>query len=210
MARRAWWLVLLASVALGLVSLASNITSEAQLSGDADTFLTARFTISKLVNSGTAWAGLPILAGWLVGRRGRAAVAGIAAGLTALVTHYGVGLVFGQFDPLAWVDNSYWFVIALIVGAPLGLIGSAARRTDRWGLLASLTVPLGAILEPFYVGLFTPPAMIPTPDRVSSALTGALLLIGGVVGAIAVLRRRHRRRRLAACSASVRPGRVEP
>ena len=121
--------------------MASNITTTAQLSAQADTLLAVRSTASKLLNSGTVWAGLPILSGWLVRRRTEAAAAGIAACLIALAVHYGVGQLLGQFDSTVWVDNWYWGAFAAVVGGPLGLVGAAACRVDRWGLLAAPGYP---------------------------------------------------------------------
>ena len=193
MAGRGWCLILAASVALALVSVASNVTTMAQLSAQADNLLAVRSAVSKLVNSGTVWAGLPVLAGWLVRRRVQAAAAGIVACLIALVVHYSVGQVFGQFDSAVWVENWFWVVLAVVVGGPLGLVGAAARRIDRWGLLARLVVPVGAVLEPFYVGMFTMPAILPWPTRVSSIVSGGVLLIAGTAAGAAVFLRQGRR-----------------
>ena len=193
MARRGWRLVLAASVALGLVSVASNIATTAELSGDADNLLAVRSTVSKFLNSGAVWGGLPVLCGWLVRRRVPAAAAGMAACLLALVVHYGVGRLLGQFDPTVWTDNQFWIVLAVVVGGPLGLAGATARRVDRWGLLARLVVPVGAVLEPFIVGMFTMPAVMPWPGRVSSIVSGVVLLLAGTAGGVEVLVT-HRRR----------------
>ncbi len=182
-----------AAVALALASLASNVTTMGQLSAEANTLLAVRSTISRLVNAGVVWGGLPILSGWLVRRSLQAAVAGIAACLTALFVHYGVGRLLGLFDAEVWTENEYWFGLAVVVGAPLGLVGAAARRNDTWGLLARLALPIGAVLEPFYLGMFTVPAMMPWPGRVSSVVTGVVLVAAGTAAGAAVLVR-HRRR----------------
>ncbi|NLJ55268.1 MAG: hypothetical protein GX344_14235, partial [Intrasporangiaceae bacterium] len=58
MHRSGWVRALAVAAAIGIIALVSNITSVAQLSGEADTWLTIRFTMSRLVNSGTVWAGL--------------------------------------------------------------------------------------------------------------------------------------------------------
>lgn len=187
--RPAWWPLAAVSVALALTSLASNITSTAQLSGEADTLLAVRFTVSKLVNAGVVWAALPVFAGWWVRRRWSAAAAGVLVCLTALGVHYGVGQAFGQFDSSVWSDNLFWFVAAAVMGGPLGLVGATARRTDPLGLLAKLVVPVGAVLEPIGLGSFTPMALLPWPDRVSSSISGVLLLVAGLAGVTAVLRR---------------------
>lgn len=193
MVRRAWWLTLAASVALALASVASNMTTPAQLSAQDNTLLALRSTVSKLVNSGTVWAGVSVLAGWLVRVRVQAAAAGIVAGLAALVVHYSVGQVLGRFDLTVWAQNWFWLVLAVVMAGPLGLIGAAAHRADRWGLLASLVVPVGAVLEPFVVGMFTMPSILPWPTRVSSTVSGSVLLITGTAAGATLLLRQGRR-----------------
>jgi hypothetical protein len=184
---RGWGLVIAAAIGLALVSLASNVTTNSQALGGADTLLVLRSTISKLVNAGTVWAGLAVLSGWLVRRPARAVVAGIVACLLALGVHYGVGQLLGLFDAEGFTENSYWFAVAVIVGGPLGLIGSIARRRDQWGVAARLSVPLGAIVEPIYLDMFTRPPIFPWTVRASSAATGVLLLTIGTAGCVAVL-----------------------
>jgi hypothetical protein len=186
-ARRGWLLALVAAVALGLVSLASNVTTISEMSGEANMLLAVRSTISKLVNAGAVWAGLPILSGWLVRRPLLAAAAGTMAGLVALVAHYGVGQFFGMFDSDVWTANAFWFMAAVVVGGPLALIGAAARRADLWGVLGRLIVPVGAVLEPFVMGMFTAPTILPWPDRVSSIVSGVALLTAGILGGTAVM-----------------------
>lgn len=109
MVRAGWTKVIAVASLVGLIALASNITTTAQLSGEADTILTLRFTVSKLVNSGTVWGGLLILAGWLVRRPLPAALAGVVAGAVALVVHYGVGQLFAVYQGDIWRSNWYWF-----------------------------------------------------------------------------------------------------
>lgn len=156
--------------------------------------LAVRFTISKVVNSGAVGGGLPILYGWLVGRPGQAVAAGIAACLVALFAHYGVGRVLGIFDATVWTENQSWFALAVTVGGPLGLVGAVAHRNDGWGLLARLIVPVAAALVPSYLGMFRMPAIMPWTDRVSSVVSGVVLIVAGLFGA-AVILVRHRRRR---------------
>ncbi|CCQ14964.1 putative uncharacterized protein [Rhodococcus sp. AW25M09] len=176
---------------MALVSLASNITSESQLSAEADTLLAVRWTFSKLVNSGAVWAGLPILSGWLVRRPLQAFAAGIVASLMALFVHYGVGRLFGMFDDTVWAGNQVWFVLALVAGGPLGLVGAMARSGGPSGLLARLVVPVGAVLEPFYRRMFSVPTILPWPDRVASVAAGLILVVAGLVGGAVLIR--HRR-----------------
>ncbi len=191
---RGWVLVVVAALTLALVSWLTNITTLAQLSGEADNLLTFRFTVSKLANSGTACAGLAILCGWLIRRPVQAAAAGILGSLLALLAHYAMGWMSGMFDAADLSDNSYWFVTGTIVCGPLGLIGAVARRSDVWGLVARAVVPVGAFLEPLVIGMFFPPAMMNWPQRFSSVAGGILLMAFGVVSGVVFLadvRHRH-------------------
>lgn len=175
--------------------LISNITSLAQLSGEADTWLAIRSTLSKLVNSGTVWGGVLILAGWLVRRPTHAALAGAIAGLVALSVHYGLGLLLDAIGPDSWVDvygpsvwcgNWLWFAAALVLGPPLGVLGAAARRRDLWGLAARLVVPVAAVVEPLALGMLT-------RSDAPSIAAGIVLRVAGLLGVAIVLLRRRRR-----------------
>lgn len=163
-----------------------------QLSGEAQAALAVRSTISKVVNSGAIWGGLPILAGWLVRRPRQAVAAGIVACLVALFVHYGLGRLLGIFDSSVWTENQFWFGLAVVVGGPLGLIGAVARRSDQWGLVARLVVPVAAVLEPFYLGMLSPPAFMPWPGRVSSVMSAVVLIAAGTAGAASTIVR-HRK-----------------
>lgn len=127
MARWRWWLVFGAATGLALVSLGSNVTTTSQLEAEANTFLAVRKTVSMLMNTGTVWAGLAVLSGWLVRRPVQAAAAGVVALLAGLVVHYGLGLALGMFDADVWMANSYWFLFAVALGGPLGLHLGAHR-----------------------------------------------------------------------------------
>lgn len=177
-----------AATGLALVSLASNVTTAGQLQGEADTFLAVRKTVSMLMNAGTLWAGLAVLSGWVVRRPVQAAAAGVVALLAGLVVHYGLGLALGMFDAEVGRANSHWFLFAVVLGGPLGLVGAVARRPDlRGGVAARMAVPAAALLEPFIIGTFTRPAFVPWPSRVASVATGLILLTAGTAGCIGVL-----------------------
>lgn len=187
MQRRRWVLVSVAASVLALVALASNATNVSQQEGQADTLLAVRKTLSQLLNTGTIWAALAVISGWLMPRPVQAFVSGVLALLVALVVHYGVGSIFGMFDPTVWAENSYWFVAAVVTGGPLGVVGAIAHRPDSWGIAARLVVPVGALLEPFVIGMFTMPAIMPWSGRFASAIVGAILLATGILGCIKVL-----------------------
>ncbi|MDM4719133.1 hypothetical protein QTQ03_05800 [Micromonospora sp. WMMA1363] len=193
MNRRGWSRVVVAASVLALVSLASNVTTSSQFEGKADILLAGRLTVGQLVNAGTVWAGLAVVSGWLVRRPAPAAAAGVVALLTACVVHYGVGMAFGMFDLNVWAANVHWLLAAMVVGGPLGLMGATARRLDPWGVAARLVVPVGAVLEPFVVGRFTTPAILPWPTRVAHIVSGLVLLTAGVVGCLRVLAAGRRR-----------------
>lgn len=182
MNRRGWSLVIIAAGVLALVSLGSNVTTTSQLAGEANMLLAGRWTLSKLVNAGTVWAGLAVLSGWLVRRPAPAVAAGVVALFTACVVHYGVGIAVGMFGPDVWAANSHWLLAAMVMGGPLGLVGAIARRLDPWGVAARLVVPVGAVLEPLVLGRFTTPAYLTWPDQVAEIISGLALLTAGVVG----------------------------
>lgn len=177
-----------AALLIAVISMLTNITTTAQLEGDANTLLATRLTLSKLANTGTVWAGLLILAGWLVKRPAQAAVAGILSGLLSLAAHYALGRAAGIYTAQIWDANLNWFLMTAVVGAPLGLIGAAAHRADDLGFLARLSVPLGAILEPWVRGMFTHSDITPWPGQVSSIVCGALLIVGGLSAAVMAVR----------------------
>lgn len=177
------------------MSLASNVTTLSQLAGKANTLLIGRLTLSQLVNAGTVWAGLAVVSGWLVRRPVAAVAAGVVALLAACTVHYGVGIAFGMFDPDVWTANLHWLLAAMVVGGPLGLVGAIARRLDLWGMAARLVVPAGAVLEPFVLGRFTTPAILPWPNRVADFVSGSVLLTAGAAGCFWVLAGGWRRRK---------------
>lgn len=187
MTRRGWFWALGAVLGLALVSLASNITTDSQLAGEANMWLAIRFTISKVANAGTLWAGLAVAVGWFLRGRMPAVVGGILAGVLVLAVHYGLGVLSGMFDSSIWAHNWHWFVAAVITGGPLGLVGAIARQGGMWGVLARLLVPAAAVVEPFARGLFTTPAFLPWPGRVSDTVSGMILLAGGVAGVMVIV-----------------------
>ncbi|WP_430785778.1 hypothetical protein [Actinoplanes sp. G11-F43] len=189
--RRPWIGVLAAATVLALVSLASNVTTESQLSGEADTILAVRSTLSRLLNAGVVWGGLAVLAGRLVRRPLPAVAAGVLSGLAALAVHYAAGTLTGMFDADIWRYNAHWFVAAAVTGGPLGLVGAITHREDRWGLAARLVIPAGAVLEPFVLGWFTAPTLLPWPTRVAGYIAGAVLVAAGALGGLRALSRRR-------------------
>lgn len=116
----------------------------------------------------------------------------MVAGEVALGGHHLLGRLLGSPDSVV-AGNEHWLVVAAILGAPLGLIGAAARQPGLLGLLAGLVMPVGLVAEPLLRGMLTPfgnPA-----DKISSVV-GTLLLLAGLVMTVGALW--HLRERLEA------------
>lgn len=177
---RRWLQALGWAVVLGVVALLTNLTTVAQHSGVDSTRLAVRLSISRVANAGVVWAGISVLAGWIVRRHWQACLAGLAAGELALATHYGLGRLLAA--PTSVVEgNEMWFLAAALCGAPLGLVGALVHHRGLLGRLAGCVVPVGAVAEPFVRGSFTMHAILPWPDRVSSVASGVVLLVGGLL-----------------------------
>ena len=176
-------------VVLGVSSLLVNVTTQAQLSGEAPVALAVARTASLLLTGAAVWAGVRVLAGWWAVRAVRAAVAGLLAGLGALVVHYGVGEVTGLMPAGSFTDNAPWFVVGAVTGAPLGLVGSLAHRRGRWGVAAAVVVPLGAVVEPWLQGWWLAADGASWPTRVSGLVTAVVLTEAGLLGARRATRR---------------------
>ena len=185
---RAWLTALGIAAAVGGLAWLSNLTTEAQMLGEDRLGWGLRTFASRVINSGTVWAGLPVLAGWLLRRPAPAAIGGVVVSEFALVVHYAIGTLTGTMPGSSWLDNWTWFAAAAVTGAPLGLVGALGRRRDLWGRIALLVVPAGAVLEPLVMGLLDPAFSADLADRWASQAAGAVLLVGGVVGALLVLR----------------------
>lgn len=178
---------------LALSSMVLNITLPWEMEGHWAQWSFVRKSISKVVNSGTAWAAISVYAGWYLRRLPEALVGGILAAEAALLLHYASGRFIGIYDDFVLVGNAYWFAAALVVGAPLALVGWLARRGGVIGLVAALVVPLGALVEPFETGQFLPQYPgIPWAERYSDVAGGVLLLALGVGGVLLVLTRARR------------------
>lgn len=184
---RRWTLALAAAAIVGVLAWLSNITTGAQLLGEDRALWGVRTFVSRVANSGTVWAGLPVLAGWLVRRPLQGTLAGVLVSEAALVIHYVLGTATGTMPWVSWADNWYWFVAAVVLCAPLGLVGSLARRTDWWGLAARLVVPLGAICEPLLSRMLDPGFTVDRADHLASVAAGIVLLACGAAGLVVVL-----------------------
>lgn len=185
---------------IAVASLLSNITTDAQLSGQAEVITYVRKVVSKFLNSGTLWAALGFYAGWLwSGSRMRPAplwvpvAAAVAASLGALAGHYALGNLLGIMEASIWIENYHWFIAAVIISGPLGWLGARSAQDDRTGKLLRYLVPVGAVAEPLVTGMFWYPSgfSFPVSEVLSSYTVGFVLITTGMVGAIVVQRRNN-------------------
>lgn len=103
---------------------------------------------SYVLNAGWAWAALAVAAGRIAGTRGRGAVAGVVCLGAAVTAYYAVDAPLRN-EPFSLYGEElrYWWLAALLFGAALGAVGACIGRSGVVGLLAALTVPLGAALQ---------------------------------------------------------------
>jgi hypothetical protein len=140
-------------------SLVNDLSSEYGTFGPglADaSFVPALKVLSILLDAGWAWAALAVLMGWYAAaaRCGaeRAALMGAACGALALL-----GASVGYFcadAPLRGeslstylFDMALWSIASVVLGPPLGAIGSQIGRKGLIGMLAGLAVPAGAVAQ---------------------------------------------------------------
>ncbi|MER5499622.1 MULTISPECIES: hypothetical protein [unclassified Streptomyces] len=142
--------------------------------------------LSLLLDAGWAWAALAVVAGWLAGTLLRGALAGTLSLIAATSAYY----VTDAYVADAESAMAYWAVAALLFGPALGAVGAAARRPGRVGLLAALTVPLGAAAQ--MVVMPPRPHLTLTPSIV---LAEAVVWTGAVLGVVLAVRRFRGERR---------------
>lgn len=81
-----------------------------------------------------------------------------------------------------------WFLAAVVMGIPLGIVGATAFRPSRTGLVAALVLPLGAIAEVLYLGYFDGLAHPHWPTGVGQLGAGGVLTLAGTLGVILACR----------------------
>ncbi len=101
-----------------------------------------------LLDVGWSWAALAVTAGWLAGTRIRGVAAGVLALTAATAVYYCTESPLRGL-PLAWQVRWMlpWLLASLLFGPPLGAVGATIKDHGVIGLLARLTVPVGAIVE---------------------------------------------------------------
>lgn len=215
---RPWLHVAILATTVSVLSLVSGVSMSGAV-GSSPWLLLGQRTLNEVLNSGTVWAGLGLVAGYLVSRpghardaraeRGRAdgaaasthtrrvwqwawpAVAACGASLWALAAHYALGNTLGMMTPDIWGLNASWFVLAVVAGGPLGIIGAAGHLPGLWGLAARLALPLGAITEPVVTGMLKPAGASTWATTDPTFVAGLILLLSGIaLGALVLGRSR--------------------
>ncbi|MFF3949984.1 hypothetical protein ACFYYN_34975 [Streptomyces sp. NPDC001902] len=130
--------------------------------------------LSLLLDAGWSWAALAVAAGLLAGTTARGMLAGPLALIAATATYSAMDHLLVD----AGSDVLLWAVVAVFFGPMLGIAGAAVRRPGLTGLLAALTVPVGAAVQ--MVVLPPRPHMTVTP---AIAVAEALVWTAAAAGA---------------------------
>jgi hypothetical protein len=139
------------SAVLGACALGSGFGAATSLSNGFDSQVEpdsfARVA-SLVLDAGWAWAALAVVAGWLAAAPARGALAGVVALLAATTAYYATDSIIGD-DALGWYGPELvrWWLASVVSGSVLGTIGAYGRRPGALGLLAGLTIPIGATAQ---------------------------------------------------------------
>ncbi|MEU0990290.1 hypothetical protein [Streptomyces sp. NPDC005953] len=159
-------------VVTSLVNALSSPYMELGMSFTGTIWAKAAKVLSLLMDAGWSWAALAVAMGWLAGTWVRGALVGALALVAATVAYYVTdALVSG-----AGTDMVTWLMVGLPFGLALGVVGAAIRQPGLVGLLAALTVPVGAAVQ-----------MVVMPPRPHLTLTPAIILAEVIVWTAAVL-----------------------
>lgn len=152
--------------------------------------------LSQVIGIGWAWAALAVIAGWWARALVRSGAAGALALLGAVVTYYmGDSVLLDQPITDFAGELLLWSAAAVVIGAPLGVVGALTHRRGLVGLMAALVVPVGAAAQLLVVD---PLLVFGEPSRPGAlgAAVGTLMLVLGV--SVAALVRFLRQRTTAA------------
>ena len=188
--RHKYLTVILLSLVLAVLSLVSNIYFPQEMEGQWQLYSCIRKIFSKLFNAGIVWAALPFLAGWRSQSLVKAAISGAAIAELTLLLHYGIGYLIGVYGSTIFMANSFWFIAALVLCAPLGMCGWIAALPKKSSRIFWFILPIGAILEPIVTRKLIPYSIVrPWPEVYSDYISGVVLLLVGVVGILLYFQR---------------------
>ncbi|RVX41053.1 hypothetical protein EDD27_3510 [Nonomuraea polychroma] len=155
--------------------------------------------MSVLLDSGWAWAGLAVAVGWLVTRARESSPAALALGgatagalvLLAATVAYSIVDTIRSGGLLPWYEFEWpWLFASVVFGAPLGAVGACVKRSGAIGLLARLTVPVGAAVQMVVL----PPGRNEVVETIGRTIvwTAATASIGSIVVFFLLVERRRR------------------
>ncbi|GAB2647705.1 hypothetical protein GCM10027068_28940 [Prescottella soli] len=157
-----------------------------------------------LLDAGWAWAALAVVAGALTGVRMSGAAAGALALISATTVYYLSDSILRE-EPLALYGPELvqWSIAAAVLGLPLGAVGASINDAGVIGLLAGLTVPVGAAVQM----LVLPPSTGASAANPAAAWAQGIVFAAAAVAAAVVTARfvadSRRRRRAEAVDAVV-------
>ncbi len=142
---------------------------------------------SLLIGQGWAWAGLAVALGWLAGTGARGAVAGVLSLVAATTAYYGMDSVLIEGGPEGrfagfWHETRFWWLASVAFGPALGALGAGIGRPGAIGLLAGLTVPVGATVQTIWL----PSGPMATP---AEHWARAIVLVGAAMVTSCVIAR---------------------
>jgi len=142
--------------------------------------------VSLTLDSGWAWAAVAVAAGWLAGSRARGAAAGVLALLAATTAYFALDSVFLE-EPFTMGSAAvrYWLVASVLCGSVLGVVGACVNRPGLVGLLAGLTVPVGAAVQM----IIRPPGSDPMSLTGADGWARLIVWAAAAVGAAVVIDR---------------------
>lgn len=156
--------------------------------------------MSVLLDSGWAWAGLAVAVGWLVTRAvenhplalARDGAAAGALALLAATAAYSIVDTIRRGGQFPWYESepTLWWVASVVLGAPLGAVGACVKRSGTIGLLARLTMPVGAAVQMVVL----PPGRNEVVEAIGKTVvwTAAAASIGVIVVRLLLVERRRR------------------
>lgn len=149
---------------------------------------------SLIANAGWTWAGMAVAAGWLVGGSARGAAAGVLALIAMSTAYYGMDSVLLQ-EPFVsyWYEMRVWWLASLVFGSALGAVGGSIGRPGVIGLIAGLTVPVGATVEMIWLPRWDTPRGDAALDWVRMIVWAAAAASACVVVARFLVAARRRR-----------------
>jgi hypothetical protein len=173
------------------VSLGNDVASPFGVIGGrigSTSWASAAEVASLILGAAWAWAGLAVAAGWLAGARAQGAVAGVLALIAAATAYYGMDSILRQ-EPFAgyWPELGRWWLVSVVCGSALGAVGAYVGRAGVFGLLAGLTVPVGAVVQMILLppGSGDPEAMKWARLIVwAAATTGAAVVVGRFIAGL--------------------------